>query len=198
MNERCQSPLRIVKVGGSLFDLKDLPERLAATLAEPGDHQACSHLLITGGGALADGVRRYDAVFPLSAAESHDVAVETMFLMARLLAAATGWPIVSSVAEAEEVRTGHGTAILDVRPILASVEPAAKGLRLRRSWDVTSDSIAARFAKLLNANELWLLKSVSVDPADGAARLVEAGIVDQAFPRYATGLRWRIQNLRDV
>jgi aspartokinase-like uncharacterized kinase len=66
------------------------------------------------------------------------------------------------------------------------------------SWDVTSDSIAARVAHLLRARELVLLKSAPLPPRvdrDEAARL---GLVDPAFPEISSRLaRVFYVNLRE-
>ena len=59
---------------------------------------------------------------------------------------------------------------------------------LAASWDVTSDSIAARIAVLLGARRLILLKSVGLSAdidRDEAARL---GLVDAMFPQIASEL----------
>ena len=68
-----------------------------------------------------------------------------------------------------------------------------------QSWDVTSDSIAARIADLLGSDELVLLKSSLPEPQ--VATLDEAaaaGFVDRCFPCYAAKLPLvRLVNLRD-
>ncbi|MCA9240540.1 MAG: hypothetical protein KDA37_10085, partial [Planctomycetales bacterium] len=57
-------------------------------------------------------------------------------------------------------------------------------------WQVTSDSIAARVAEVLDA-ELVLLKAAP--PPDGRRQdldwLADAGYVDRWFPRASLGLR---------
>ena len=185
--------LRVIKVGGSLFDLQDLPQRLAAALANA---SPMADLFIPGGGALADGVRDYDAVLRLPASVAHDVAVGTMHLMAQMLSAATGYPIIASPGAVAEARSAGAKAILDVRHLLSAEEPQAPGEPLERNWAVTSDSIAARLARVLNANELWLCKSTVAEPGADAAQLAAVGLVDEAFPKYSAGLRWRVLDLR--
>ncbi len=48
-------PVRVIKVGGSLFDWEGLRTKLAAWLAAQSD---CQNVLIAGGGKLADAIRR--------------------------------------------------------------------------------------------------------------------------------------------
>ena len=197
--------LRVVKVGGSLFDLSDLDSRLRALLddgaadssgAKAGQRDEWSSVLIPGGGAIADAVRYYDSLFQFDERFIHDVAVETMAMMAEMLAAVTGWPVVNDFAELFACREQGATCILDVRSVLADVEPDAPGERLERSWAVTSDSISARIGRLLGAETLWLLKSTSPATTD-LDQLVRDEVVDPGFPKHIAELPWQIFNLRD-
>jgi 5-(aminomethyl)-3-furanmethanol phosphate kinase len=64
-------------------------------------------------------------------------------------------------------------------------EPQLPGTRLPTNWDVTSDSIAARLAVALRADELVLLKAAL--PRAGArndiSELSRSGFVDAMFDR---------------
>jgi hypothetical protein len=63
---------------------------------------------------------------------------------------------------------------------------------------VTSDSIAARLAVRLGAQELLLLKSAPLPPGADRAEAARLGLVDPAFPAVARPLRSvRYQHLRD-
>ena len=67
---------------------------------------------------------------------------------------------------------------------------------LPESWDVTSDSIAARLAEIIAADELVLLKSAPAAPGL-LHEIAAAGYVDNFFPQAAEGLmRVRFANLR--
>ena len=57
------------------------------------------------------------------------------------------------------------------------------------SWDVTSDSIAARIAAGLHASRLVLLKSASLPPGADRAEAARLGLVDPVFPSVARELK---------
>jgi len=67
---------------------------------------------------------------------------------------------------------------------------------LPESWDVTSDSIAARLAHDLNADELVLFKSADPPPNPTGPSIVTAGYVDSYFPRFIQNRPVRLVNLR--
>lgn len=171
--------LMVAKVGGSLLDWPELGERLRrwrAPLAE-------QVVLVTGGGAIADVIREAQQIHQLTESAAHWVAIRTMTLNAHLLATITGWPVVTE-------RTADKTAILDVWPFCSTDDPQA----LAHSWQVTSDSIAARIARVWQAN-LTLLKSTELTTDDWAQAAV-LGLVDDAFPEYAREQNVRWVNLR--
>ena len=66
---------RVVKVGGSLEDLPDLPQRLAEWLTRQTE---CDQLLLAGGGRLADQVRQQDRQLHLPVETAHWLAVHAM------------------------------------------------------------------------------------------------------------------------
>ena len=81
MHARCT---QVIKLGGSLLDLADLPARLDTWWARNAEAHA---LLLVGGGAAADLVRLYDARFAMTEEAGHWLALEAMRLNAHLLAA---------------------------------------------------------------------------------------------------------------
>jgi hypothetical protein len=68
---------------------------------------------------------------------------------------------------------------------------------LPRTWDVTSDSIAARLAALLDADELVLVKSCLPTGELTPGVVAQRGYTDRYFPRAVAGVRVvRCVNLR--
>src|SRR5271166_3401866 len=71
----------VVKVGGSLFSMPDLAQRLRRWLAQAGPRI----LLVPGGGAAADVVREFDKCHSLGEEASHWLALWSLRLNAELL-----------------------------------------------------------------------------------------------------------------
>jgi hypothetical protein len=91
-----------------------------------------------------------------------------------------------------------GLVIVDPWAFVHDEEPDWSPTPLPASWDVTSDSIAARLASLLGADELTLLKSALPAETKSWSEAAQGGYVDQFFPQAAAGLpRIRVVNLRD-
>jgi 5-(aminomethyl)-3-furanmethanol phosphate kinase len=194
------SPI-VIKVGGSLFDLPDLAGRLAEFLNALDGRR---WLLVPGGGAPVDAIRKLDATHVLGEEPAHWLALRTLsvnaFLLSQLLAGGRG--IVSAAMDEWPALWRNGDVpILDAYAFALADE--ARRDHLPHSWDVTSDSLAARVALLLGARRLILLKSVP--PPEGADRLTSGpqGIVDPFF-KHALKPEWashscqiEIVNLRE-
>ena len=191
-------PIRVVKVGGSLLNWPELPRALERWLAA---QPPATHALLCGGGSLADAIRQAERNFDLSEEASHWLAVDTLHVTAGLLAALMPRARrVSTLADAQAIVAAAPPVLLLFDPceFLRADESQASGAALPHSWQATSDSIAARLAEVLPADELILLKSSS-PPADDLAALAAAGYVDAHFPQAARGLGCvRFVNLRGV
>lgn len=165
--------LVVVKVGGSLLQWPELPQRLKAWLADQGRSR---HVFLAGGGALCDAVRRADQQFSLGETKSHWLCVDLLSVTARILAHALGeMPLVDSL----DAKLA-GNCVFDPRRFLREEEPQQRGVPLPRTWDATSDSIAARLAECLAADGLVLMKSADPPVCDVQA-LAECGYVDRHF-----------------
>src|SRR5687768_13820425 len=75
-------PMRVVKVGGSLLALTDLPTRLRGWLAA---QPPAINVVIAGGGPLAAAVRQWDERFQLGEETSHWLCVDVLDVSTRLI-----------------------------------------------------------------------------------------------------------------
>jgi 5-(aminomethyl)-3-furanmethanol phosphate kinase len=151
--------LRVVKLGGSLLSLDDWPRRLVGWIAREAPART---VLIVGGGKLADCVRDYDRRFALGEETSHWLCIRALSLHAEMAAKLLSRERMSVSLKcdfAELPQIGIGTlAVFDPEPFLRTQESALPGIKLPHSWDATTDSIAARIADCLDADELVLIK----------------------------------------
>jgi aspartokinase-like uncharacterized kinase len=178
--------LAVVKVGGSLFDWPEFPVRLTAYLEMRRDADGAEHtVLIAGGGRAADWARSVDQTHGLGDVAADRLAVRALDLTAAFLAELLPGPLmVERLDMLEAAFHSRSITILAPRHALAEIERCGSN-PLRASWDVTSDSIAARIAVHLKATSLVLLKSAALPEGvtrQGAARL---GMVDPTFPSVA-------------
>jgi aspartokinase-like uncharacterized kinase len=178
------APLRIVKVGGSLYDLPDLPSRLGGWLGPT------RTLLVPGGGPTAEAIRMLDRVHALGEEAAHWLALRALSVNAHFLARLLpGTPIIPSLPRCMDAGSWF---ILDAYAFLQ--EDDARPGALPHCWSVTSDSLAVRVAVCAEARELVLLKSVAPAPGERWD-----GMVDPYFAealRQAQALQVRIVNLR--
>jgi len=174
-------PIRVVKVGGSLFDLADLAERLQRWLAE---QTPAHHVLVAGGGALVEQVRRWHTLRPLNEETAHWMCVDLMVVTAHMLH--DRLPEIPLVEDDRLLfqRIGkRGGTIFGPGQWLRQSEPHLSGTKLPANWIVTSDSIAARLAIVLQAERLVLLKSSLPNQESGVRQLAAEGYVDQQLVR---------------
>ena len=187
---------RVCKLGGSLLDDPCLSSRLHTWLS--GQAAACT-VLIVGGGRLVDAIQDQARIHGLSDENAHWLCIEAMGLNTRLMR--------SLLPEAEFVSQWSSLPPHDAsRLVLLDAEDYLRGADrdfcegpLPTNWDVTSDSIAARIAQTLAADELVPLKSALPPGPRTIESASEAGYVDRFFPRAAAGLkRIRCVDLRDA
>ena len=132
---------QVVKIGGSLF-----PEH-AITLAN--ELKDTDSLIILGGGEFANLIRKYDSSQNFSDEANHWTAIDCMDIISKLVN-----DKVESAGLAYDLDEVNKIAEEGSTPIFAVSEFLKKGDPFECSWDVTSDSIAAYVAHLLNANLL--------------------------------------------
>jgi aspartokinase-like uncharacterized kinase len=190
--------LVVVKVGGSLYDLPDLRQRLGWWLeTEARVRPPATVVAVPGGGTLVDTIRDLDRRHGLGPEQSHWLALRALSLNAHFLAR------LLDVAVVEEPRAaGARVRVLDPFAFLRGDEERHGKPTVPHSWDATADSVAARVAVAARARRLILLKSVTVPLADlpweEAGR---RGFVDPVFASTLQagppGLEASIVNLRE-
>ncbi|MCC9604470.1 hypothetical protein LOC68_27880 [Blastopirellula sp. JC732] len=194
--------LRVVKLGGSLFDLPDLGRRVEAWLAQQAPQPTA---LLAGGGMFADAVRQFDAVHQLPSLFSHHLALQSMRQSARALSCLL--PAHDYIGQLDQLRFCLASAsegnlppryvgVWDVVDYwLQEIEPTLRAKTL--DWTLTSDSIAAKLAVSWNAKSLVMLKSCD-PPGETPHAWSAAGAVDPQFAEIAAGLTVSWVNLRDA
>jgi aspartokinase-like uncharacterized kinase len=160
----------VVKVGGSLFDLPDLGDRLRRWLDR---HAPPEVILVPGGGPTTDVVRDLDRTHRLGEEASHWLALRALTLNAAFLADLLAAEVVGSLAECVDCWRRGRRPVLDVFAVLRADE--ARPDHLPHAWAAGSDSVAARVAVLAGARELVLLKSADAPAGPWA------GYVDEGF-----------------
>jgi aspartokinase-like uncharacterized kinase len=167
----------VVKVGGSLLDLPDLGVRLRTflnALATP------NIVIVPGGGPTADVIRTLDRQHRLGEEAAHWLALRALSLNAAVLQAL--------VPAAQVLDHWHHWPALCCRGVVPILDPwtfacadEAQPGHLPHSWDVTSDSLAARIAAVAGAYQLILLKSVTVPETMSWTDAGRCGYVDPFF-----------------
>ena len=181
------SNVTVIKVGGSLFASSSGLGRAAAWMNERSQHSPW--VVITGGGIWADRIRDLDRTQNLSAGVAHRLALRAMSLTSWILAQLLDCPHFATWDELRAWQPSLATCcVFDAFQFCEEIEPGSDIPTLPIGWQVTSDSIAARLAVALNAEELILLKSTLPDCRDVVGATAE-GYVDNFFPRAAEHLK---------
>lgn len=178
---------RVIKLGGSLLSMPDLiPSFRAWIVRQP----PAANVVIVGGGAAADAVREADHLHRLDETTAHWLCIRMMSVQAEMLAAllpeAT---LIDDFVRCSEHVNVSGLSVFDVERFLRNDEPTTPGMPLPHGWHVTSDSIAARVAQLLEVDELVMLKSTLPPRGSDVRSLAACGYVDEYFPQAVVGVR---------
>ncbi len=138
---------QVVKIGGSLFP------KHAIELAKELDNT--DSVIILGGGEFANLIRKYDDEIHFSNETNHWRAIDCMDIIAKLVDdKVNSTRLAYSIYEVKQISDEGFTPIFVVSDFLKKEDP------FECSWDVTSDSIAAYVAHLLNAN-LFIVTNVN-------------------------------------
>lgn len=185
--------LVVWKLGGSLFDLPDLPQRIQRLKRER--YADVPVVIIPGGGPFADVVRKLDPTHRLKPLQSHHLALDAMRLSANFVASTLGHDM--AIAEPEQqnaqIEAWHQSesesAAIEVWDVISSWHALQPGLAslvgtLPTDWTLTSDSIAAALAAFWKAERLVLCKSID-RPSPRIQDWAETEAVDAFFPQIA-------------
>jgi aspartokinase-like uncharacterized kinase len=166
----------IVKLGGSLLSSPALKGWLDS-LVQFGDGKV---VIVPGGGLFAEAVRDVQSKTGVSDEIAHQMAVVAMDQYATLM---TGLnpklALASSELEIAECGWQHKAIVWKPSYMVLADEG------LPKTWDLTSDSLAAWLAAKLNAKHLLVVKSVTSSADLGVDDLVANGTLDPCFPSYA-------------
>jgi aspartokinase-like uncharacterized kinase len=163
------------------LDLPDLAPRVRAWIER--QTLAC-HVLLAGGGAWAETIRRLDPIHHLPADVSHHLALQSMTLSYELMGHL--FPKVPRVQQLADLRGSREPSLLlfNAHHFVTREEPLYPGTNLPASWEATSDSIAGRLAVVLGATELVLLKS-TLPTGNALTAWYQAGAIDAFLSRLA-------------
>lgn len=179
----------VLKLGGSLAESGRLRRLLALV-----SRARRPVVIVPGGGAFADAVRKTQKKLGFSDDAAHDMAILAMHQMADVMIA-----LEPRLLGAESLigitRAWHRRRI----PVWLPANLCAGDRRIPRDWSITSDGLAARLAERLGNVELVLVKSRNVRRTASAKTLARQGIVDPVFPAIVerADLSWRVLGPKD-
>ena len=175
----------VIKLGGSLLTLPDLNARLQGVVNSLGPQKV---LIVAGGGAAADEIRRLDQCFGLSSEQAHWAAVAAMTFNSQILSRVCGGlPVVAARIDAETAWNQHNAVLLDVSRFLRD-EQISHSRSLPESWSVTSDSIAAFVALHWPASQIVFCKSCDL-PSQNVSKPSQDDLLDDWFPNLLSPLQ---------
>jgi aspartokinase-like uncharacterized kinase len=161
----------VLKVGGSLADdptsLANICQELNAL------SKAHRILIVPGGGEFADTVRKFDKTYSLSDVVAHKMAILSMDQYGFLLSDIIPESYVSPSLE-EISNSAKGTL-----PIFLPSKLMFREDPLEHSWDVTSDTIAAYIAKLLNTEKLILVTNVDGIFSEDPKKILNTKLIEE-------------------
>jgi 5-(aminomethyl)-3-furanmethanol phosphate kinase len=176
--------LLILKLGGSLLE----SGRLTAVLDTVAKRKR-PVIVVPGGGKFADQIRQAQTQSGFDDASAHRLALFAMHQMANVIC--TRSPHFAPAASKEEFGLAGVNGLVPVwlPSTMAGAEPT-----IPKSWDMTSDSLAAWLAAETGAKDVALVKTCAIDPEATLHDLTRTGIVDPLFQTYVerAGLTWSV------
>jgi aspartokinase-like uncharacterized kinase len=176
--------LLVLKLGGSLLE----SGRLTAVLDIVAKRKR-PVIVVPGGGRFADQVRDAQAANGFDDASAHRLALFAMHQMANVIASRSRH--FAPAATKEEIGMAGVNGLV---PVWLPSTMAGADRAISKSWDMTSDSLAAWLAGEVGAKDVALVKSCTVDAAATLDDVTATGIVDPLFRDYVKklNLAWSV------
>lgn len=188
--------IRVIRVGGSLLTWSEAVPAFKRWL---GQQSPAVNVLIAGGGPWVELLRQSAQRFEMKEPDAHVVCLRALSVTAELIGRLFDCEVYSELTDLSAKLPSFplpSHVAFDVYEHLETID-AMRSDALPKTWDITSDSIAARVARDLEASELVLLKSADCPvEADKHQELGELGFVDPYFSIAAKGQSVRFVNLR--
>ena len=108
--------LRVVKLGGSLLDLPDLPGRVERWL---GRQPPASNVIVVGGGPLVNAIRASDRIHKLDEVAAHWLCIRVMSVTAQRVAKLLDFPVVDELTPRTFRADQNFTCIFDAYAFLS-------------------------------------------------------------------------------
>ena len=143
----------VIKIGGSLAEETIQFRKLCNKINELSKKHEI--LIVPGGGKFADSVREFDRKFSLSNEIAHQMAILAMDQFGMLLS-----DLIPESYVSYSLETATKTASSQTTSILLPSHLMFKAESLEKSWNVTSDTIAAYVAKEVKAEKLIIATDV--------------------------------------
>ncbi len=145
--------MHLIKIGGSLtYYANHILDSLKILCnGNPGKYKI---IIVPGGGEFANVVRDLNNRTKLNNDSSHKLATLCIDLMGTYFSEISNITCVNNLYDAKNILKNEDIVILLPSKIVLSTD------ELPHTWDITSDSIAAYVAKLLNLNKLIIATNV--------------------------------------
>ena len=169
--------LTVVKLGGSFAHHPRLRDIVRAL-----ERGAGHAVIVPGGGAFADAVRREQKRIGFNDRAAHRMALLAMAEFGYALAS------LSPMLEPAANRAAIGRALAAGQaPVWLPLDILAGRGDLPETWDLTSDSLALWLSARLQAERMIFLKRGKLARSAALAELVSAGVLDPLAPRFLAG-----------
>ena len=170
--------MRIIKLGGSLLETEQMLDCLKRIV-----ESTEQTVVVCGGGDFANQVRKAQKKWYFDDVAAHEMAILAMQQVA----------VMCQNLQSEFVLARSITEIKNQHHIIWSPNiDELNAAKIRATWDITSDSLAAWLAIKLNADELVIVKSCYVDAELTIEQLREQCIVDSTFDEFVEDVKFNV------